>query len=182
MTDNQTSNESTKLDDLLDEYKQPNTETLAKDINTLADSVRTTQQKDVVDQTNTAVSDAVAFIKGDKALKDIPDSDVEDFLQGEGRRDQSIRDAFDARSSNPSGWEAARNTIKTRLVDRQTPKDTTVDDVTAAKASVRGMTTTPPEDTGKYRNSPKEAADISGMSDLEFQAHKRKVIADQRSG
>ncbi len=180
MTDQQTSDESTELDALIGEYEPPGiAPALAADINTLADSVRTTQQTDAAKAVTDAVADAVKVIKQDDALKDVPDNDIQDFLEGEGRRDSSINDAFQNRVANPSDWDQARSTVQKRFTEKMTNTD--ANDVAAAQASVRGMTSTVPDET-PYRNTAKEVADIIGMSDVELENYKQKVIAEQKSG
>lgn len=175
MTDQQTS--STELDVLLDEYKQPQAKPSAE-INELVGFVREQKHTQEAKVVTDAIADAVVSIKGDDALKDITGDDIQDFLEGEGRRDSSINDAFTNRAANPSGWERALTTVQERLIEKNRPPDTTADDVAAATAAVRGTSTTPPEDTGQYRNSKKEVADITGMSDTELAAYKVKVLAE----
>lgn len=180
MADQQTSNESTELDTLLDEFKQPGiAPALAADINTLAENVRTREQNDATKAVADAVTDAVSFIKQDDALKDVSDNDIQDFLEGEGRRDSTINDAFQNRVANPSDWEQARSTVRKRFTEKMTNTD--ANDVAAAQASVRGMTSTVPDET-PYRNTAKEVADMTAMSDVEFANHKIKVMAEQKSG
>jgi hypothetical protein len=172
-----------ELDELLEEYQTPQPAVPVEDIKELANYVREDKQDKHQQSVNESLSDAASFIGDDDALKDIPESTLnsraEDFLHGEARRDKSIETAFNSRDTNPAGWNAARDGIKARFIERETgeSQSQTAEDVAAAKASVRGLSPTPPEDTGPYRNSKKEVADIGSMSDQEFQNYKAKVFA-----
>lgn len=172
-------NESTELDALLNEYPQSQPKP-DPDIKELADYVRSDRQDKVNTASNDAISSSVTTIKDDESLKGLADSEIEDFLQGEGRRDPTISAAFEGRETNPEAWKAAQNTVKTRLIERESTRsaDQTTNDVTAAVASARGIQSTEPADTAPYRNSAKEVADISAMSDMEYQQYKAKVAAE----
>lgn len=185
MSENQ---DQTELDKLVNEYQTPQPAVPVEDIKELASYVREDKQDKQQKAVNESLSDAASFIRDDDALKDIPESTLntraEDFLHGEARRDKSVEAAFNARDTNPAGWNTVRDGIKARFIERETGQSQTqtAEDVAAAKASVRGLSTTPPEDTTPYRNSAKEAVDINGMSDVDFMAHKAKVLAEGKSG
>lgn len=168
----------TELDVLLNEYPQSQAKP-DPDIKELADYVRSDRQEKLTTASNDAISTSVTTIKDDDALKGLADSEIEDFLQGEGRRDPAISAAFEDRAKNPEAWKSAQNTVKTRLVERELgrAKDETASNVTAAVASARGIQSTEPTETAPYRNSPKEVADITAMSDVEYQQYKNKVAA-----
>lgn len=180
-----TTDGTTDLDTLLDEYKQPQTKPESTELNEVVGFVREFKQEREQEQTNKALNDTVAFFKEDETAAKYPDAILRGYMHGQASDDPAINAAFRQRITNPSGWETAQKTMLNGFLEsvKEIKGDQTTDDLAAAKASVRGISETPQsENETPHRNSQAEAIAINAMSDVELRAYKEKVWAERNSG
>ena len=120
------------------------------------------------------VDGAITAITSDEQFKGVPKRIARGFLEAYAQETPEFKSAYEARKTNPKGWQAALETAgKGFAEDMKGFGGSTVrSDVEAAQASVRGTSSAPPPPQRQ-----KSTPEMNKMSDYEFAEYKRELAA-----
>lgn len=119
---------------------------------------------------------AIGFVKEDEAVKGIPDKLVRGMLEVHAVEDPSFARAFENRAKDQKAWQAKLAEAKTAVVAELkglNPTSRVSSDVLAARASVAGQSSTPPD-------SAFDPVAAFNMSDQAWKQHMDAEIAKAR--
>lgn len=116
------------------------------------------------------VETAVAAIKGED-LGQVDDEVAEGFLLARYNHDNSFREAYNQRQSNPNAWTTALDGARNAFKEKMAPFTSVRTDIEAATAAAEGQSTG--EADQQVSND-----DLMKMSDAEFAAFKQGLDPD----
>jgi len=161
------------LDSLLDQYAEETKPVEQPKIDGLEEVVGwvNEQREEKASQTiETDLKDAVGSIQEELKDLDFKPSDrvVRGMLEALAIEDKSIKKAFETRRENPRAWQAALKRAASELKTDFSVDQQTTSDREAIASAVHNASNKQPE--------PDKGANLSGMSDYEFQKHKAELL------
>jgi hypothetical protein len=133
-----------------------------------------TREKAEIDKT---IKSAVAYVKEDEAVKDVPDSVVRAMLNTAVGENDKYRLAWMNRNEHPKAWQAALSEARKEVTRELAPvaEKRVSSDVMAARAAISGSVST--KDDAPKGPSP---FDKFRMSEREWEDHKQRTFAAAR--
>jgi len=119
----------------------------------------------------TSMGEAIGLIRGDLPADVVADDEVEDFIEGLGRRDERFRQAWNNRGSNPDGFRKVLQAASKEFARRAR---------VAADADDRDAVTQAVLNAGGRGASADREPDFARMSDRELEDTKMKLNAAER--
>jgi len=165
-------NKTEDIDSLLDEFDS-DTKEEPKEVEDTPDPRLDMVESLVARQEQQDLEATVTQVKGlDENLKDIPDRIVKNLLRAEAADDPRIQKAYNARFQNPEKWQTVQKTLAKTLGEQlQRPDSRVTSDTEAARAAVKGSSTTQPDESLKI-----DVENLGSMSDREFKELEKRAL------
>lgn len=163
-----------EVDSLAGEFDA--TPTAPKQPDPLREYAKRKMHEETVTEFKTAVDSAVADLTSSDILKSLPKRFAKGFLYSYAEENPGFDKAFKARKENPDAWKAAlAQATKVAESEFKTPDSKITSDIEAAKAAVRGSSSTPPPAPDMPDND-----EMTSWSDAKFAQYKRSLDAKNR--
>ena len=156
-------------------------DSLVKKLEPVINFASTRMAAEAADEAKNTVEAAITFMREPDELKGLPKRLVRGFLHDWASENPDFAEAFERSKKDPKAWKRhlaeAREAFREEATGLAKPqaeeaKTNGRDDAAAAAAAVKGASAKPPE---KQELS---AADLWNMSPVEWERHKRKLLAE----